>query len=380
MANEVYANGREISCKAASGNSICSFPDVCFTPPLTPATPPGVPIPYPNTGMASDTSGGSKTVKISGKEVMLKNSSYFSKSTGDEAGCAPKKGVLTSKNMGKVYFNAWSMDVKIEGENAVRHLDLMTHNHMSFPGNTGPWPYMDMAAMAKDPDHPCLDDMEKEFKACEGYKPYGDKDPCDEIVKEKPARRKPYGEANYLAEEVAANECLAARRCTLQPYILTDEEKKKTPGCCPPQTPHHLIEASALHDKGRGGAGSTPLGDIHDYNENHAPCVCAEGCTQNGGTHGLMHTFQSASAAGQTETTYGDAKDRAVEAMEKVFPESDCNPDCIKAQLDDYHNKCGIDNSTKIKAVSTGSTDAAALEAAEKMAIQRQEAAAWAKR
>ena len=29
---------------------------------------------------------------------------------GDEAGAAPKKGVVTSKNMGKVYFNAWSMD------------------------------------------------------------------------------------------------------------------------------------------------------------------------------------------------------------------------------------------------------------------------------
>ncbi len=36
------------------GQSICAFPDVCFTPPKTPATPPGVPIPYPNTGMASD--------------------------------------------------------------------------------------------------------------------------------------------------------------------------------------------------------------------------------------------------------------------------------------------------------------------------------------
>src|SRR5499425_1689764 len=114
MANEVYANNREIACKAAAGKSICAFPDVCFTPPQTPATPPGVPIPYPNTGMASDTSDGSKTVQISDKEVMLKNQSCFSKSMGDEAGCAPKKGVVTSKNMGKVYFNSWSMDVKVE--------------------------------------------------------------------------------------------------------------------------------------------------------------------------------------------------------------------------------------------------------------------------
>ena len=90
MGNDVFVNGREISCKAADGKAICAFPDVCFTPPQTPATPPGVPIPYPNTGMASDMTSGSKKVKISNKEVMLKNKSYFKKSTGDEAGCAPK--------------------------------------------------------------------------------------------------------------------------------------------------------------------------------------------------------------------------------------------------------------------------------------------------
>src|SRR5262245_32092719 len=148
MANEVYANGREVSCKAGAGKSVAAFPDVCFTPPQTPATPPGVPIPYPNTGMTSDTTEGSKTVSISGKEVMLKNKSYFSKSSGDEAGSAPKKGVVTSVNRGKVYFNAWSMDVKIEGENVVRHMDITTHNHASFPGNSPTWPFLDNQAFA----------------------------------------------------------------------------------------------------------------------------------------------------------------------------------------------------------------------------------------
>ena len=142
MSNQVYANNMEVSCKQAAGKSICAFPDVCFTPPQTPATPPGVPIPYPNTGMASDTSDGSSSVKVSGQEVMLKNKSYFKKSMGNEAGCAPKKGVMTSKNMGKVFFTMWSMDVKVEGENVVRHLDLTTHNHGSNP-NTGPWPHTD---------------------------------------------------------------------------------------------------------------------------------------------------------------------------------------------------------------------------------------------
>src|SRR5690606_33177540 len=124
MANNVFANGREITCKAADGKSICAFPDVCFTPPdKVPPTPPGVPVPYPNTGMAKDATKGSKNVKISGKEVMLKNKSYFKKSIGDEAGCATKKGVVTSQNRGKIYFRSWSMDVKFEGENVVRHMD-----------------------------------------------------------------------------------------------------------------------------------------------------------------------------------------------------------------------------------------------------------------
>ncbi len=144
MSHNVFANTRAISCKKANGVSICAFPDVCFTPPENvPPTPIGIPIPYPNTGMASDTTNGSKKVKICGQEIGLKNKSYFKKSTGDEAGCAQKKGIITGKITGKVYFTMWSMDVKVEGENVVRHLDLTTHNHASMPGNTPPWPYTD---------------------------------------------------------------------------------------------------------------------------------------------------------------------------------------------------------------------------------------------
>lgn len=144
MTNEVYANCREVSCKQAAGKSICAFPDVCFTLPQSPVIPTGVPIPYPNTGMASDTTDGSTTVKISGEEVMLKNKSCFKKSTGDEPGNAPLKGIVTHQITGKVYFTMWSMDVKIEGENVVRMMDLTTHNHAaSQPGNTPPWPYID---------------------------------------------------------------------------------------------------------------------------------------------------------------------------------------------------------------------------------------------
>jgi hypothetical protein len=377
MANEVYANTREISCKSANGKSICAFPDVCFTPPENPATPPGVPIPYPNTGMATDTTSGSKTVKITGKEIMLKNKSFFKRSTGDEAGCAAKKGVLTSVNMGKVYFTAWSMDVKVEGENVVRHFDLTTHNHASVPGNTPTWPYVDAVAW-RDPDHPCIENAQEEYDQCKDYKPYGSKDACDSLMPGKPSGKMASPEASQVSMLAAADDCLNARRCMLQPYSPNR--------CCPQQTGHHLVEASALHNVGRGTpipregkppTPSIPLKGIKNYNENKAPCVCVEGVNQNTGTHGLMHTFQSAGVGNcPTETlplskrgtvtapttTYRAAKQNGISAMQKTFPFSKCDPKCIEAQLDAYHKKCNIENDTKIKAVETGQDDVAAAE------------------
>jgi Domain of unknown function (DUF4150)/GHH signature containing HNH/Endo VII superfamily nuclease toxin 2 len=238
MSNEVYANMMEVSCKAASGKAICAFPDVCFTPPQTPATPPGVPIPYPNTGLASDATDGSSTVKISGQEVMLKNKSYFKKSTGDEAGCAPKKGLINSKNMGKVYFNMWSMDVKVEGENVVRNLDLTTHNHGSPANESIPLPYTDAIAMSKK-GHPCKG-MADQIKA----------DCADELD---------YGKA-----------CCKARKCLLAPYDPNT--------CCNgsdgnQMTPHHLLpskEFVAWKDR-------NSLDPKTNYDSKKAPCVCVEG-------------------------------------------------------------------------------------------------------
>ncbi|RTU27444.1 DUF4150 domain-containing protein [Pseudomonas aeruginosa] len=366
MANEVYANNMEISCKAASGKSIAAFPDVCFTPPQAPPTPLGVPIPYPNTGLSKDTTKGTRTIRITRKEVMLKNKSYYKTSYGDEPGRAPKKGIVTSKIKGKVYFTSWSMNVKFESKNVVRHLDLTTHNHASFPGNTPVWPYLDQATVDAG-GGPCSNEVKKEKKDCADFKPHGTKDACAGLGAGKPSGKKTSNEADRLADKVAARKCLTARRCALQPY--------KPNSCCPQQTAHHLIEASALHDKGRGGKGSVPLKGISNYSENKAPCVCAEGVNQNVGTHGLMHTFQSAAAAksrsgtlqlsngssiSAKKTTYGTAKRQSMAAMGKVFPQSKCSKECLSAQLDNYHKQCGINARTPIKAVETGQTDVTA--------------------
>lgn len=142
----VFANGRAVSCKAADNKVIAGFPDVCLSPPPPPAGP--VPIPYPVSSFASDTSSGSSSVKISSKELMLKDKSFYKKCSGDEAATKTLgQGAVNHALGGKVYFVSWSMDVLVEGENVVRHLDMTTSNHASpmaneaapFPGIENAW-------------------------------------------------------------------------------------------------------------------------------------------------------------------------------------------------------------------------------------------------
>ncbi|MHA6643553.1 DUF4150 domain-containing protein [Mesorhizobium sp. A623] len=131
----VYANGLEVSCKAQSDRVIAAFPDVCFTPPENPATPPGVPVPYPTFGFDTDTDKGTGTVKIGGQTINQKNKSYYTKTTGTEAGCAAKKGIINSKNTGKKYNRAWSSNVKADKEPVCRFSDITTNNHACEPPN-----------------------------------------------------------------------------------------------------------------------------------------------------------------------------------------------------------------------------------------------------
>jgi hypothetical protein len=339
----------EVSCKAAAGKSIAAMPDVCFTPPQTPATPPGVPIPYPNTGMSSDCSGGSSTVKISRQEVMLKNKSYFKKSTGDEAGCAPKKGVITSKNMGKVYFTMWSMDVKVEGQNVVRHLDLTTHNHGSFPGNSPPWAYTD--EMATTPTGDCKTMVENAQTACQGK--------------------------NTKKAQCKSKACRDAKRCLLVTY---NQGKRKTnssrTGCCPGEQPHHLVEAHCFYDVGdRGGnlCVKTPSGKA-DYKDTESPCVCAAG-PRHAKEHGKYHKFQqSLEAAHHTEKgswSYADARQAGVDAHSAINPQ--CDPKCTKSQLDKYHkDRCGVRENTRLRTdPQAGTRSVGKLDAQQTSALQK---------
>jgi len=305
MGCTVFANGMEIACKVSGGKTTAAMPDVCLSPPTPPAGP--VPIPYPNTAMASDTDNGSKTVQIGGDEVMLKDQSCFKKSTGDEA--ATKSlgmGVVSHQIQGTVAFVAWSMDVKFEGANVPRHLDLTLHNGASDPYDTPPWPFM--ASMKSNVD-PCANEKEAEQQAC-GSK--SDEQACKD------------------------SNCQAARKCRLVKYGASG-----SPNCCkdPDQTGHHMVE-----DHWVQGNSNFPMAQ-GDAGKNAAPTVCCEGSRYDN-QHGIMHSIQGIYEdsflrgvnAGK-KWTYATGKKATLRAHSIAFSGSDCSSKCLGAQLDTFYGK-----------------------------------------
>jgi hypothetical protein len=358
MGCEVYANGNAIACKAADGKTTAAMPDVCLSPPSPPAGP--VPIPYPNTGMASDTTDGSQTVQIGGQEVMLKNKSVFKQSSGDEA--ATKSlgmGVVTHQIQGKVNFINWSMDVKFEGENVPRHLDMTGHNEASDPPNCPPWPYMD--SMVPPDPNACNDEKQAEDDACKSLTVRRD-------TKKGPgtgAILKGQTQAKICEDNEQAEKCREAQKCKLTP---------QKEGCCPNsgQEAHHIVEAHGFCQAGtRNNLGATPLTQFSQpqpgYQPGEAPCVCAQGQrweAEHGAFHGIVGKRENTAVLAAAMTggdptsawTYGSAKQAGVQAHQKIFPDSKCSEKCLKAQLDAYHNQFGISDNTSIR------TETAALQ------------------
>src|SRR2546429_4914711 len=109
MGQQALVNFRGIAHKGSGGMSMV-FPDVCKTP-APPAGP--IPIPYPNIGQASDTSGGPSAVTTDGQMPMVKGAKY-SRSSGDEAGTVG--GVMSSRNIGEGGVLVYSLGGEVEGE------------------------------------------------------------------------------------------------------------------------------------------------------------------------------------------------------------------------------------------------------------------------
>lgn len=288
MAN-VFANGLEISGKAVNAKTIAAFPDVCFTPPENPATPPGVPVPYPSFGMASDTEQGTGTVKIGGQTVNIKNQSDLLRTSGTEAGCAAKKGVITSKNTGKEYFNSWSNDVKFDGEPVIRMSDLATNNHASPTGNTPPWPHIATLSV---------------------------------------------GPQNCLA-------LLASINIKVHPYEDKDKHCKKGK-----QQSDHLVQ-NAFFEPARGAG---PISTFPNYTEASAPCICLNDSKKRTTQHGkksrkqikraaLERRTQGVSAGAPCSQSYGSARDAELQHTAESLPKLKNNPDaleCLKMICDVY--------------------------------------------
>jgi hypothetical protein len=303
--------------------------------------------------MASDMTDGSKTVKVSGKEIMLKDKSYFKKSTGDEA--ATKSlgmGVVTHQIQGKVYFTSWSMDVKFEGENVVRHLDLTTHNHASDPGQTPPWPHMDKQAIG--PGGKCEKENEEIKKHCNPEKEWKKNCPTPPVY---PASKPEY---EAFAKKCEENPCINARKCMLVPY-----DKPGKGECCPGQTGDHLVDAASflVPKSGVPRNSRERIDGWKNYDVNEAPCVCAEGPNQTTATHGQLHTRRGVVALGKGTWSRQEAAKVGAKALVKTFPSAGCSEACTEAQLNNYHDQAkSSDPEEPIKANSsmTSSEDARA--------------------
>lgn len=128
----VYANSNRVSGKKTPNKSAPAMMSVCLSPPTPPAGP--VPIPYPVADMANHTADGTGSVYIEKKEVGKKNSSTYSKCSGNQpATRAFGMDVVSHVIEGKTKFQAYSFDVMFEKGGADRFMDLTTSNH----SNTG---------------------------------------------------------------------------------------------------------------------------------------------------------------------------------------------------------------------------------------------------
>ncbi|WP_084649467.1 DUF4150 domain-containing protein [Saccharospirillum impatiens] len=134
MSNNVLINGR--TAVHAGSNGTLNTIDVC----LTPSGNSVVPIPYPNVARSADTDKGAESVLINGNPA-CHIKSVFKKSTGDQPG--NKKGVMSGTTKGEASFVSSGFDVLIEGQPAVRAMDMMVSNKK----NTPPAPLMQAIGM-----------------------------------------------------------------------------------------------------------------------------------------------------------------------------------------------------------------------------------------
>jgi GHH signature containing HNH/Endo VII superfamily nuclease toxin 2 len=130
------------------------------------------------------------------------------------------------------------------------------------------------------------------------------------------------------------NPCITARRCQLVPFNQTyGAAPLAGKGCCPGQSGHHVLPSSMFKD-------------CPQYDEKHAPTICAEGATNAHGSHGKLHkNLKQVLDKEYASTAYGspmsrkDAIDAGVESVQRTFPDARCSEQCLRAQLESHYKK-----------------------------------------
>ena len=256
---------------------------------------------------------------------MLKDRSAFKQSTGDEAGCAPKKGLINSKIKGKVYFLAWSMDVKVEGENVVRNLDLTTHNHACKPAN-GAVPTAHIANMSDAAKAACDKQITNVQNACKGQ-----------------------------STKKCTPECRAKQKC-----ILVPKGKAKESCCKPDTTGDHVFEDhwiwkdddtlmpdfKHLGKKKKGSRQYEKPGGPYDG----APTLCANKSRYakiHGAGHGARGVREderigkSMSYTQARQISLDGLKAQCAFAKDTSGADPECDEECFKQQIDDFYGADG---------------------------------------
>lgn len=256
-----------------------------------------------------------------------------------------KKGVISSTNTGKVYFIKWSMNVKFEGENVDRHLDMTTDNHASPMANEAvPWPFTDNQVLSDDSK--CAGDKKAKDDACKGKaEPHcpGVLSRSPKALKRQVALSPSKRAADVLAldsapkprdqsrtskaaaaatKEANSDDCVQKSRCQLKPY----KPKKKQPKCCPGQTPHHIPPKACFNG-------------VKKYNKDRALCVCMEGTSQHYGSHGKNHAaIDHLASQNKPPIKPGDkcsVSDYNKICAAAVAAQCGCNAECIEQQLNE---------------------------------------------
>jgi hypothetical protein len=235
MTKNVFAGTWEIAAENGMNKSIARFPDVCLSPPSPPAGP--IPIPYPDTSFSNNLKSPSSTVKIGGKGAALAQKSYYKESVlGDEAATRTfGANILTHQITGKTYFQAWCMDVKFEGKNVCRHLDITTSNHASPPTTTAPLPSAEMMAMpaqqAIDEDKcPCCGEALHPYqKGDDGkpLKPISEKDYYEKKIKKREDEVRAKANRKNVAKTNAKLAALAAKRTEMNELLALKADSRK---------------------------------------------------------------------------------------------------------------------------------------------------------